>query len=119
MALEPAITDLEQLKDRPELARLLAWKAEAVEGAKFDRNELSIFVERTFLREACTTLKDDPELKYDALADLTCVDWNPNDPRFEVIYHLFSTVTKKRVRLKVRLSDADARVDSDRKSTRL
>ena len=54
MALEPAITDLEQLKDRPELARLLAWKADAVQGAKFDRNELTIYIERTFLREACT-----------------------------------------------------------------
>ena len=96
MALEPAITDLEQLKDRPELARLLAWKADAVQGAKFDRNELSIYIERTFLREACTTLKNDPELNFDALADLTCVDWEPSDPRFEVIYHLFSTVTKKR-----------------------
>ena len=40
------------------------------------------------------------------------MDWTPNDPRFEVIYHLFSTVTKKRVRLKVRLSGDDARVDS-------
>jgi NADH-quinone oxidoreductase subunit C len=112
MALEPAITDLEQLKDRPELARLLAWKADAVQGAKFDRNELSITIERTFLREACITLKNDPGLNFDSLADLTCVDWTPNDPRFEVIYHLFSTVTKKRVRLKVRLSGDDARVDS-------
>jgi len=112
MGLEPAITDLELLKERREVARLIAWKANAVEGAKFDRNELSIYIERTFLREACTTLKDDPELNYNALADITCVDWTPRDPRFEVIYHLFSTVTKKRVRLKVRLSDDDARIDS-------
>src|SRR5271166_1498001 len=40
MALQPAITDLEQLKERPELARLLAWNAGAISGAKFDRNEL-------------------------------------------------------------------------------
>ena len=112
MALEPAITDLEQLKDRPEVVRLLAWKAEAVQGAKFDRDELSIYVDRVFLREACSTLKNDPEFNYDALADLTCVDREPSDPRFEVIYHLFSTVTKKRLRLKVRLSGDDARVDS-------
>jgi NADH-quinone oxidoreductase subunit C len=112
MALEPAITDLELLKDRPEVVRLLAWNASAVEGAKFDRNELSIYIERTCLREACTTLKNDPELNYDALADLTCVDRMPNDPRFEVIYHLFSTVSKKRIRLKVRLSGSDARLDS-------
>jgi len=112
MALEPAITDLELLKERPELARLLAWNASAVEGAKFDRNELSIYIERTCLREACITLKNDPELNYDALVDVTCVDRTPNDPRFEVIYHLFSTVSKKRVRLKVRLSGDDARLDS-------
>jgi len=112
MALEPAITDIEQLKDRPELASLLAWKPDAVQSAKFDRNELTIYVERTFLREACTTLKNDPSLNFDSLADLTCVDWEPSDPRFEVVYHLFSTVTMKRVRLKVRLSGDDARVDS-------
>ena len=112
MALEPAVTDLEQLKGRPEIARLLASKPDAVEGAKFDRNELSIYVERTSLRDACTTLRNDSELRYDMLADITCVDWTPNDPRFEVIYHLFSTATKKRVRLKVRLSGDDARVDS-------
>ena len=48
MALEPAITDLEQLKERPELACLLAWNAGAITGAKFDRNELTIWVDRTF-----------------------------------------------------------------------
>ncbi len=112
MALDPAITDLEQLKDRPELACLLAWKTDGVEGAKFDRNELSINIERNSIRDACSALKNDPRLKFDSLADLTCVDWEPRDPRFEVIYHLFSTVTKKRVRLKVRLSGDDPRVDS-------
>ena len=112
MALETAITDLAQLKERPEVACLLAWKADAIRGAKFYLDELSIYLDRTFLREACSTLKNDPELNYDSLADLTCVDWTPNDPRFEVIYHLFSTVSKKRVRLKVRLSGDDAGLDS-------
>jgi len=112
MALEPAVTDLEQLKAHPEVASLLAWNKTAVEGAKFDRQELSIYVERTALRGACNVLRADPGLQYDALSDVTCVDWFPREPRFEVIYHLFSTVTKKRVRLKVRLSEADASVDS-------
>jgi NADH-quinone oxidoreductase subunit C len=112
MTLAPAVIDLEQLKEHPEVARLLAWKAAAVEGGKFDRGELSIYVERTALREACTTLKNDPALRYDSLSDITCVDWLPLTPRFEVIYHLFSTITKKRVRLKVRLPEADASIDS-------
>jgi NADH-quinone oxidoreductase subunit C len=112
MALEPALTDLEQLKSHAEVACLLTWNAAAVEGAKFDRNELSIYVERTALRSACTTLKNDPSLQYDSLSDVTCVDWIPRGPRFEVIYHLFSTVTKKRVRLKVRLAGDNPAVDS-------
>jgi len=112
MALEPEVTDLAQLKERPEVACLLAWNGTAVTGAKFDRSELTIWVDRTALRGACQTLKDDSQLQYNVVADITCVDWFPNEPRFEVVYHLFSTITRKRVRLKVRLSGADASVDS-------
>ncbi len=112
MPWPPPITDVEQIKDKPELARLLAWNQGAVQGAKFDRNELTIYVERTFLRAACHELRNDPQLRYDALADVTCVDWHPRSPRFDVVYHLFSTQTKQRVRLKVRLEADDARVDS-------
>ena len=112
MALQPAITDMEQLKERPELACLLAWKAGTITGAKFDRNELTIWVGRTGLREACLTLKDDPQLQYSVLADITCVDWYPNEPRLEVVYHLFSILNKRYLRLKVKLSGDDASVDS-------
>jgi len=112
MLFEPAVTDLEQLKSYPEVSSLLAWNAAAVEGAKFDRNELSVYLERTSLRGACAALKNEPALQYDALSDVTCVDWMPSEPRFEVIYHLFSTVTKKRVRLKVRLNGDNPAVDS-------
>jgi NADH-quinone oxidoreductase subunit C len=111
MPWPPAITDIEQLKDRPEVALLLASQTLAVEGVKFDRDELTIWVERTGIREACRGLMDS-EAKYDALADLTCVDWYPSGPRFEVVYHLFSTSTKKRVRLKVKLAGFDISVDS-------
>ena len=111
MPWPPAITDIEQLKDRPEVALLLASDTVAVEAVKFDRDELTIWVERTGLRDACRVLKGS-ELRYDALMDVTCVDWYPNDPRFEVVYHLFSTTTKKRVRLKVKLAGFDTSVDS-------
>jgi NADH-quinone oxidoreductase subunit C len=112
MALEPAITDLEQLKDRPEVACLLGRNSTAVASAKFDRNELTIWVNRTSLREACLALKNDPHLQYNMLSDITCVDWYPNQPRFEVVYQLFSIPQKKYLRLKVRLAGSDASVDS-------
>jgi len=112
MALVPAITDLEQLKDHPSIAKLLSWNPTAVEGAKFDREELSIYVERSALREACVLLRDDPNCPFNFLSDVTCVDWYPTQPRFEVIYHLFSISRKERIRLKVRLNGEAPAVES-------
>ena len=112
MALEPAITDLAQLKDRPEVAALLAWKAEAVTAAKLDRGQLIIWLDRSALREACLALKNDPALQYNAMADVTCIDWFPREPRFEVVYQLFSTINKKYLRLKVKLQGEDPSIDS-------
>ncbi len=110
--LAPAINDVDQLKDRPPLERLLAWNSAAVTGAKFDRNELSIYVAAPFIREACAVLRDDAELRFNYLCDITCVDWYPNEPRFEVVYHLLSLPTKQRVRLKVKLDGIDPRIES-------
>ncbi len=112
MALQPAITDLEQLKDRPEVAVLLARNPAMVTGAKLDRDQLIVWVDRTALRDACLTLKNDPQLQYNALADVTCIDWYPREPRFEVVYQLFSTTNKKYLRLKVKLPGDDANIDS-------
>jgi NADH-quinone oxidoreductase subunit C len=112
MALVPAITDLEQLKDHPSIAKLLSWNPAAVEGAKFDREELSIYVERAAVREACVLLRDDPNCPFNFLSDVTCVDWYPTQPRFEVIYQLFSISKKERVRLKVRLNGEAPAVES-------
>jgi len=112
MPLAPPITDLEQLKGHPAIALLLAWNPAVVEGAKFDRDEMSIYVERSSLREACTLLRDDPGCPFNYLSDVTCVDWYPSEPRFEVIYHLLSISKKERVRLKVRLASDSPAVES-------
>lgn len=110
MPLAPAITDLEQLKDRAVLADLVAWKDGAVQKARFDRNELTIFIARESIRETCTRLKSQGLV--DFLSDLTCADFYPREPRFEVAYHLLSIKRKERVRLKVVLSGDDAVLES-------
>lgn len=112
MPLTPAVTDLEQLKDHPVLRRLLQWNANAVEEAKFDRDELTVWVPRQHLIAACAQLREDRELRFNYLADLTCVDWYPREPRFEVVYQLLSMARKERLRLKVRLEGIDPQVES-------
>jgi NADH-quinone oxidoreductase subunit C len=108
--LAPAITDLEKLKDQPFVAALLKWNASAVEGAQMDRDELSIYTPREFIRHACEYLKSTGVV--DFLSDLTCADYYPREPRFEMAYHLLSMQNKQRVRLKVRLDGEDAVIES-------
>lgn len=112
MALRPAITDLDQLKSHPALAKLLGWRKDAVTGAKYDRDELTVWIERGSIRDACAILRDDEQCPFNYLCDITCVDWYPSEPRFEVVYHLLSLRQKERVRLKVRLEGDGPAVDS-------
>jgi NADH-quinone oxidoreductase subunit C len=112
VVVSPAITDLEQLKGHPAVTRLLAWNPAAVTGVKFDREEMTIYIDRASLHEACAILRDDAECAFNFLSDVTCVDWYPAEPRFEVIYHLLSISKKERVRLKVRLDSASPAVES-------
>jgi NADH-quinone oxidoreductase subunit C len=108
----PAITNLDELKSHPAVARLVAWNSAAVQGAKFDREEMTIYVDRSSIREACAVLRDDAECAFNFLSDVTCVDWYPSEPRFEVVYHLLSIAKKERVRLKVRLDSDSPAVES-------
>jgi NADH-quinone oxidoreductase subunit C len=112
MPLAPAITDVEQLRGHPALDRLLAARSVVVEGAKFDRDEMTIYVDRSSIRDACVLLRDDPGCPFNFLSDVTCVDWYPQEPRFEVVYHLLSIPKKERVRLKVRLNSGSPAVES-------
>ena len=55
-------------------------------------------------------LKD--EEGYDLLLDVTAVDWPAGKPRFEVVYHFYSTRHFTRVRVKTRVEEAQPAVDS-------
>jgi NADH-quinone oxidoreductase subunit C len=112
MPLVSPITDLEQLKSHPAVARLMEWNPSSVSRVKFDRDEMTIYVARENIREACALLRDDPNCAFNFLSDVTCVDWFPAEPRFEVVYHLLSIPKKERVRLKVKLDSSSPVVDS-------
>jgi len=112
MALAPAITDIELLKDHPALAALLAWSRDGVEAAKFDRDEMTVWVAAKNIHEVCAVLRDNKEFPCNFLEDVTCVDWYPSEPRFEVVYHMLSMAKKERVRIKVKLASGQLTVPS-------
>lgn len=82
-----------------------AWVVSVVEG----HGEVTVTVPRESIVDVCAFLKGEHD--FDMLADLCGADRGPEeDPRFEVNYHLFSTVHFSRLRLKVLLSDDDPNV---------
>lgn len=73
--------------------------------------EVTVIVPREFIADVCSSLKKNHG--FDILADITGADLGPEeDPRFEVIYHLFSTKHYQRLRLKVLLSEDDPHVST-------
>src|SRR5688500_11781979 len=63
------------------------------------------------LVEVVTALRD--AHGFDMLLDLSAADWLPREPRYDVNYHLESTGSGERLRVKVQLPDAESpRVES-------
>lgn len=72
-----------------------------IEGTEF-LGQLSIRIQRERLVEVCLALRDDTDIPFDYLSDLTCVHWPDNrETPFEVVYNLYSISKNERVRLKV------------------
>jgi NADH-quinone oxidoreductase subunit C len=81
--------------------------ADAVVDATEHRGEMTVEVRPERIVEVCQALRDNKQLAYNYLADITAVDWLERDPRYDVVYHLLSLVTYAVVRLKARIGDED------------
>jgi NADH-quinone oxidoreductase subunit C len=76
------------------------------------RGEVTVVVPRELLRGAADLLRSDTNLLFNFLSDLTCVDRFPNEPRFELNYHLLSISRREKLRIRVRVSGTDASAPS-------
>jgi NADH-quinone oxidoreductase subunit C len=72
----------------------------------------AVFVERERLVEVCRFLKTDPAMGFNAAPYITAVDYLGQEPRFEVVYNLLSTTRNWRVRLRVKVPEDDAVLES-------
>src|SRR5580658_6660632 len=92
----------EALQTFPDVTALSGFDPEAILNGKFDRNELTLDIAPARIVAVCQFLRD--KCGYDFLADLTCRDDYPTEPRFQVVYHLYSITKKQFLRLKAGLS---------------
>jgi NADH-quinone oxidoreductase subunit C len=69
-----------------------------------------LLIEPAQLLGTVRALKDD--CGFDLFLDVTSVDWPEREPRFDVVYHFYSTREFVRVRVKTRVAAADPTLDT-------
>ena len=94
------------------LRRLLEVQGEAVLETHARLGDATARLAPQRLVEVMRWLRDDPELAFDMLMDLTAVDYLGREPRFEVVMHLYSLSRGHRLRIKVAVTEGEAELDS-------
>jgi NADH-quinone oxidoreductase subunit C len=94
------------------LRRLIETFPDAVRSTHASLGDATANVEARRIVEILRFLRTESDLEFDMLVDLTAVDYLGQDPRFEVVYHLFSVRHKHRVRIKARVAEMPAEIES-------
>ncbi len=80
------------------------------------RGEKTITVKKQNIVAICTLLRDNAETNFNYLSDMTCVDrlefMKDDEPRFEVLYNMYSMRTFQRLRIKAQVDEDDAVIDT-------
>jgi NADH-quinone oxidoreductase subunit C len=88
--------------------------SEAILGIHEFRGDETILVKRENLQDVVRFLREDPELDFNVLMDLSAVDYQTfrgrPGPRFEVVIHLYSLRKNHRLRLKIQVEEKDPTV---------
>jgi NADH-quinone oxidoreductase subunit C len=84
--------------------------ADKVGAAAEAHGVLVLHIDAASLPDIVRRLRD--EFRFDMFSDVTAVDWVGEEPRFEVVWHFYSTFHKLRVRIKARVPEGDPSVPS-------
>jgi NADH-quinone oxidoreductase subunit C len=100
---------LREKANHPAVSAIVAWNAEALTAARWDRDELTLTIAREAIVAAARTVQ---KAGYNFLEDVTAVDWFPAIPRFQISYHIVSHSHKERIRLRVLIDEASPSLES-------
>ncbi|MGC8784252.1 MAG: NADH-quinone oxidoreductase subunit C [Armatimonadota bacterium] len=96
------------MPDRPEVTRIRERFPEAVREVVTFRGDTWIVLNKEYLPEVCRFLRDEPELSYRFLSDIVGIDQlGRREPRFEIVYNLYSFRTFTRLFLKVCVNEGE------------
>ncbi len=94
------------------VAKLQRELGESVLSIEAFRGQTSVTLDREAIVNACQILRDDPDLDFNFLAALTAVDYWPSEPRFKIVYQLYSLANKEFIGLRVQLSNESPEVST-------
>ena len=89
----------------PFVAALQAAVPGGVSALSFWVGDWTIIAPVSHLLEVVRYLRDAPDAAFDLCSDVTATDWPPRAERFDVVYCLFSTRHRRRVRVKVKAAE--------------
>ena len=72
------------------------------------RDQMTVTVPAEIIVPMCRYLKEEPYLAFEFLSFVGGVDRYPGDPRFEVVYQLYSPRHNHRFRIKALIAEGDA-----------
>ena len=100
----------ESVLARADVAAAAAALPGAITGGQEAHGEVTLHVDPAHLVALAAFFKN--QQGYERLSAVTCVDWHPREPRFEVVYQLHSIAHNTRLRLKVTLPGSHPEVES-------
>ena len=98
------------LKENPAAVALNAHLPDAITGGHAVRGESTLFIDARQIVDVCRFLKHEQE--FVRLSAITAVDWQPANPRFEVVYLIHSLSRNARLRLKCWMAETECEIDS-------
>ncbi|MGI9590483.1 MAG: NADH-quinone oxidoreductase subunit C [Myxococcota bacterium] len=96
----------------PALRRLIEALPDAIVSTHARLGDATALVDPSRLVDVARLLRADPDLEFEMLTDVTCVDYLGEEPRFELVYHFYSVARNRRVRIKARVAEDACRIDS-------
>jgi NADH-quinone oxidoreductase subunit C len=96
----------------PALRRLIEALPDALLETHAHVGDATARVDPARVVEVARLLRDDSELEFEMLTDVTAVDYLGEEPRFEMVYHFYSVARNRRLRIKARVPEEPAEIDS-------